>query len=204
MASSMEGIWIGFILVSISAVVSAAWVAYKSFLKLREQLEMTKAQLATKEEKEKEEQAKKLKIRRATILTQPIKAIAPPNTAFDEHPMQLEDVSGSDSAADNRGYLSQMGNPPYLTNINGPDIYHSVRPLDYWKHYQYHNEGATPDDQYQGYSRPHFANSELLTNPVTTQHSINWNKRYASPFYEHFYAPSLSFDHKIVDLKCNF
>lgn len=163
-------------IVSISAGARQAW---KSYVRLREQLAVARAQLATKESKEREELAKKLRIRRAAILKQPVMAISPPAPWLDEHILGGEDETMLPPSADGTGYLSAMRDGAYTTSMHGPDTYHSVRPLDYWKHYLDHNEGAAAGDEYHGYSRPQLVNSESLTNPLTTQHSINWNNRYA-------------------------
>lgn len=139
---------------------------------------MTQKQLAHKEEKEREELAKKLKLRRANILLQPITAIAPPNPALEEHMIDGELERDQTSSLDGKGYLWQMNEHPYSSSLHNPDVYHSVRPFDYWKHYQNHQESPESQDEYHGYSKPQHVNSESLTNPLTTQHSINWNFRF--------------------------
>lgn len=172
-------------LVSASVSVAGYW-AWKSYLRLQEQLAATQAQLATKESKEREELAKKLRQRRANILMQPVMAIAPPAPWLDEHVLGGDFETSEQPPSDGRGYLSAMRDLPYSTSLHGPDTYHSVRPLDYWKHYLDQNEGALSGDEYHGYSKPQHVNSESLTNPLSHQHSINWNNRYALDYFLHF------------------
>lgn len=196
-------IWFGVIFMVGVSVSSVGWWAYRSYLKLQEQLAMTQKQLAHKEEKEREELAKKLKLRRANILLQPITAIAPPNPALEEHMVDGELERDQTSSLDGKGYLWQMNEHPYSSSLHNPDVYHSVRPFDYWKHYQNHQESPESQDEYHGYSKPQHVNSESLTNPLTTQHSINWNFRYATvfspPFRHTFPTHHLSFTPKRLD-----
>jgi len=175
-------LWIGLLFLAIGSVSSVGWWAYRTYLRLQEQLATTREQLARKEEKEREELVKKLKLRRANILLQPVTAIAPPNPSLEEHTAFGELGEQSSSSVDGKGYIGQMNGLLGDAGSNNPDIYHSVRPLDYWKHYQNHQEGLDQDEQYHGYSRPQLVNSESLTNPLKNHHSINWNKRYAHPF----------------------
>jgi hypothetical protein len=171
-------VWLGVVFLVMVSVSGVGWWAYRSYLRLQEQLAATKAQLASKEEKERGELAKKLKLRRANILLHPVQAIAPPNPSLEDHMMPGEVGLPQTSTFDGKGYIWQMNDLPYSSPLNNPDIYHSVRPLDYWKHYQNQHEDAISDDQYHGYSKPQHVNSESLTNPLTHQHSINWNYRY--------------------------
>jgi hypothetical protein len=171
-------IWLGLIFLASASVSVVGWWAYRSYLKLEEQLAATREQLAHKEEKEREELVKKLRLRRANILLQPVQSIAPPNLASEDHIIDGELSLTQTSSFDGKGYLWQMNELPYSSPLNNPDIYHSVRPFEYWKYYQNQQEGANSENEYHGYSRPQQVDSESLTNPLTTQHSINWNYRF--------------------------
>lgn len=186
MGGDMLYVWSCIAVLVAASVSTAAYWAWKSYLRLQEQLAATKAQLATKEEKEREELAKKLRIRRGKILIQPVMSIAPPAPWLDEHVLGGDFETSEQATPESRGYLSAMRDGPYSTSLHGPDTYHSVRPLDYWKHYLDQNEAAQTGDEYHGYSKPQHVNSESLTNPLTTQHSINWNNRYVTHTLLHF------------------
>lgn len=180
MRGDMTYVWSCIAFLVVASVSTVAYWAWRSFLRLQSELAATQAQLANKEGKERDELARKLHQRRANILMQPVMAIAPPAPWLDEHILGHDFETSEQDLADGRGYLSAMRDTPYSTSPHGPDTYHSVRPLDYWKHYLDQTESAQTGDEYHGYSKPQHVNSESLTNPLTTQHSINWNNRCVS------------------------